>query len=345
MSVKKAGWFGSWAGVKPNSVRQFLYAAASVAAMTPLLYGCVMSPMTSKTPSLVDTPRLEVTPSSINFSSAITGVQSSQSLKLSNTGEEALTVTGVIASGPGLSISGFAGSTLLNPGTSGALTVQFTPSASGAFSGSVSVVTNTAVTASLPVTGEVSAAKLAISVGPTSVSFGTVAAGKSVTQAVTLTNTGNSDVTISQISVSGTAFSMAGGNAPVKLEASQSAAVDVKFDPTAAGNYTGALKVASNASEASVSVPLSGAVAATSSAAHSVELSWDASASKISGYNVYRGGASAGPFARLNGSLVSGLNFTDETVAGGATYYYVTTAVNSEGVESNHSNTAVAVVP
>jgi len=342
--VKKAGRSRRLAESKPNKARrQLIFVAASVIATIPFLYGCMVSPMATNAPSLVDTPRLEVTPSSISFSSAIAGVQSSQSLTFSNTGEEALTVTGVGASGAGLSISGFAGSTLLNPGTSGTFTVQFTPKATGAFTGSVSVSTNTAgVTAALPVTGEVAAATMAISVGPSSVSFGTVAAGKTVSQGITLTNTGNSGVTISQISVSGTAFGMTGGSAPVQLAASQSMTVDVNFDPTAAGTYAGSLKVASNASDASVTVPLSGSGAAV---AHSVMLSWDASASTVSGYNVYRSGASAGPFTKLNGSLIPGLSYADDTVASGSTYYYVTTSVNPEGVESTHSNTAEAVVP
>ena len=330
---------------KRNLSQRFLIVLATFVATIPCLIGCVSPPMSRTSPTLVDTPRLVVTPSSISFPSAIVGTEITQTLQLSNTGEAPLTVTGVIASGSGLGISGFSGSTLLNPGTSSTITVQFTPKATGAFTGSVAVLTSTAsVSAALPVTGEVAAATLAISVGPASVNFGTVAAGKTVSQGVTLTNTGNSEVTISQISVSGTGFNEAGGNAPLQLGSSQSMTVDVKFDPTAAGTYTGALKVVSNASDSSVSVPLSGSVPAAS-AAHSVGLSWDASTSKVTGYNVYRGGAKAGPFARLNSSPVPGLSFTDDTVAGGLTYYYVTTAVDSEGIESAYSNAAIAVVP
>jgi fibronectin type 3 domain-containing protein len=77
-----------------------------------------------------------------------------------------------------------------------------------------------------------------------------------------------------------------------------------------------------------------------------VGLSWDASTSaSISGYNVYRGSSQSGPFSRLNGSLVSGLDYTDGTVVGGDTYYYVTTAVDSHGDESPYSNWAKAVIP
>src|SRR5271168_2829700 len=262
MSLKQAGLLvrSARAGSCGRSRRVLVF--AGIAAMVPSLIGCVASRTAGNTPALAAQPRLEVIPASIDFSSAVVGVQTSQTLQLANTGEAALTVTGVIASGAGLSISGFSGSTLLNPGTSSTLTVQFTPKAPGTFTGSVSVLTNTAaVTAALPVTGDVASAKLAISVGPSSLSFGTVRAGKTVSQNVTLTNTGNADVAVSNVAVSGTGFNLSGWSSPVQLAASQSIAVNVRFDPKASGNYTGSLMVASDASDSSVAVPLSGAVA------------------------------------------------------------------------------------
>ena len=244
----------------PSQLAAFLCSRLPL-AMISLLIGCASSPMVGSVPSLVDQPRLEVTPSSVNFSSAIVGVQTSQTLKLSNTGEAALTVTGVIASGAGLSINGFSGSTLLSPGTSSTLTVNFTPKATGTFTGSVSVLTNTpSVTAALPVSGDVANANLAISVGPSSLSFGTVTAGKTASQNVKLTNTGNTDVTVSSIKVSVTGFSVTGWSSAVQLEPSQSTTVDVQFDPKNSGNYTGSLIVVSDASDSSVAVPLSGVV-------------------------------------------------------------------------------------
>src|SRR5271154_2061321 len=268
MCVKQVGWSRRLAEAGRRLVSwQLVLLLAIAVAIIPFSVGCATSPMIGNTPALVDTSRLEVTPSSVNFSSAIVGVQSSQTLQLSNTGEAALTVTGVVASGAGLSISGFSGSTLLNPGTSSTLTVQFKPKAAGTFTGSVSVLTNTAaVTAALPVTGDVASAKLAISVGPSSLSFGTVSAGKTVSQNVTLTNTGNADVAVSNVAVSGTGFNLSGWSSPVQLAASQSIAVNVQFDPKASGNYTGSLMCSSNDCDSSVAVPLSGTVASATQA-------------------------------------------------------------------------------
>jgi fibronectin type 3 domain-containing protein len=44
-------------------------------------------------------------------------------------------------------------------------------------------------------------------------------------------------------------------------------------------------------------------------------------------------------------SLVASLSYTDSTVQSGATYYYVTTAVDAAGNESIFSNEVKAVIP
>lgn len=82
------------------------------------------------------------------------------------------------------------------------------------------------------------------------------------------------------------------------------------------------------------------------SVSHSVDLAWDASTSTdVIGYNVYRGTTHNGPYTIVNTSLISGLVYTDNTVTGGQTYYYVATAVDSNHNESVFSNEAPAVVP
>lgn len=78
---------------------------------------------------------------------------------------------------------------------------------------------------------------------------------------------------------------------------------------------------------------------------HSVTLSWTPSVSpNITGYKVYRSGVSGGPYGFLIGP-VSGPSYVDKNVAAGQKYFYVTTAVNSSGVESGYSAQAEAVVP
>ena len=54
---------------------------------------------------------------------------------------------------------------------------------------------------------------------------------------------------------------------------------------------------------------------------------------------------SRGPYGKLNASLISTTNYNDLTVQSGYTYFYVTTAVDSQGMESVYSNQAAATVP
>ena len=78
---------------------------------------------------------------------------------------------------------------------------------------------------------------------------------------------------------------------------------------------------------------------------HTVGLGWTGSTSTVSGYNVYRSSTSGGPYSRLNSSLLPGTTFIDNNVQAGQTYFYVTTAVNSNNVESAYSDQAQATVP
>ena len=84
---------------------------------------------------------------------------------------------------------------------------------------------------------------------------------------------------------------------------------------------------------------------AAAATTHTARASWAASTSVVSGYNVYRGTVSGGPYTKLNGSLVALLAYTDATVLSGQTYFFVTSAVDGSGNESVFSNEVAAVVP
>jgi fibronectin type 3 domain-containing protein len=99
----------------------------------------------------------------------------------------------------------------------------------------------------------------------------------------------------------------------------------------------------SNASGSPAAVSLSGTGVAP--VQHSVALSWTASTSTVTGYNVYRGTVSGGPYTKINSSLITGLTYTDSTVVSGTQYFYVATAVDSSGNESVDSGAVSATVP
>jgi fibronectin type 3 domain-containing protein len=84
---------------------------------------------------------------------------------------------------------------------------------------------------------------------------------------------------------------------------------------------------------------------ATQAQAHTATASWSASTSVVSGYNVYRGTLSGGPYTKLNGSLIALLTYADTTAQSGQTYFFVATAVDGSGNESVFSSEVKAVIP
>jgi Domain of unknown function (DUF4082) len=86
--------------------------------------------------------------------------------------------------------------------------------------------------------------------------------------------------------------------------------------------------------------------AVTAPISRRVTLSWTASTSQnIRGYHVYRADVAGGNYNKLTASPVSGTSYVDSSVTSGRTYYYVATAIDSNNMESAHSNQATAPVP
>jgi fibronectin type 3 domain-containing protein len=127
------------------------------------------------------------------------------------------------------------------------------------------------------------------------------------------------------------------------LNAGQTLTFSVIFDPATAGTLNGTVTVTSNASGSPATITLTGS--GLQAVTHTVGLTWNASTSTVSGYNVYRSLTSGTGYVKVNGTLVPTLNYTDSSVQNSTTYYYVTTAVDSSGVESVYSNEASAVIP
>jgi Abnormal spindle-like microcephaly-assoc'd, ASPM-SPD-2-Hydin len=287
------------------------------------------------------TPAIEVTPASVNFGNVTVGSKDSQTMRVSNTGTADLTITKIAASGTGFSVSGLSIPTTLPPGENTTFTSSFKPTGTGNQTGSISISSNAAgspLAIDLTASGVTTVLKLAANA--TSLNFGTVNVGVTTSQTVTLTNTGNANVVIENVTASGTGFGIAGG--PSTLTPSQSIAFTVTFDPKAPGGVTGNLFVTSNAP--TVQVGLTGQGAGTV-VAHSVSLDWAPSVSVVMGYNVYRGLISGGPYMRINPAVDSATSYTDSAVSGGLTYFYVVTAIDSSKIESGFSNQVSVTIP
>ena len=136
-------------------------------------------------------------------------------------------------------------------------------------------------------------------------------------------------------------WSVIQGSLPAGLILNPSSGV-ISGTPTTPGTFNFTVQVTDSESPPSnANAPLGITVNS-----HSVFLSWDASSSQdVIGYNAYRSTVSGGPYTKLNSSLISSTSYSDQTVQSGYTYYYVTTAVDSQGLESVYSNQAVATVP
>jgi hypothetical protein len=180
-------------------------------------------------------------------------------------------------------------------------------------------------------------------VSATSLAFGSVDVSDSTTQSVTLTNFGNFAVTISNVTVAGAGFAATGISSGLILSGGQSATLKATFDPAAGGSATGSVTITSNARNSSIVIALSGTGVAPTT--YSISLKWAASTSSVTGYNVYSGTVSGGPYTKLTSTPVAATNYTDSNVTDGTTYYFVVTAVNSDNQESAYSTQASASVP
>ncbi len=101
--------------------------------------------------------------------------------------------------------------------------------------------------ASYVVKGASDASTGTISPSPNSVDFGTVTVGQSVNTQVDVVNQGTEPVVISQLTLSGTAFSVDGqGALPVTLAAGNTMSFKVHFNPSSDATSTGQVTIASN---------------------------------------------------------------------------------------------------
>lgn len=106
-----------------------------------------------------------------------------------------------------------------------------------------------------------------LSLSASNISFTSTAVGASATQALTLKSSGTASVTISAGSITGTAFSGTGAAFPLSLAPGQSATLQVKFSPAAAGTVSGKVSFTSNSAASSTSTVTLAGMGATAGTA------------------------------------------------------------------------------
>ena len=282
----------------------------------------VDSPQTVALSGTGSAPVATVSPSSVAFANQAVGAASTaQSVTLTNSGNAALSVTSIAVFG--VNSSDFSQSN--NCGTSVAagakctISVTFKPTIAGNRSAALAITDNAAgspQSVSLSGTG----VSTGVTLSPSSVSFGNQAVGVgSAAHAVTLTNAGNSTLSVTGIAVFGVNSSEFAqtNNCGSSVAAGANCTINVTFKPSAAGSRSAALAITDNATGSPQSASLSGTGVSTgvtlspssvafgnqavgaASSAHTVTLTNSGSSTlSISGIAVF--GTNASDFAQNN---------------------------------------------
>jgi hypothetical protein len=305
------------------------------------LIALVIFCLPAKLQALPQTKNLVTTnPTKLEFGNVQVGNTANLYETITNVGHVNINASSATITGPGFSYSGLSFPLLLAPGHSYTFTATFAPTSAGSATGFVTIYSDKG-TLSIPLTGTGIAGGI-LSVSPSSLSFGSVNVGSNSQLGATLLATGGA-VTVTAANINNSEFSLSGLSFPLTLQAGQTAPFTITFAPQQSGLTSGTLTFA-NSANAPLVVSLTG-TGNNPPPPPSVSLSWDGGGSPVSGYNVFRGTVSGGPYAQLNGSLVPTTYYDDTTVSAGMTYYYVTTAVNSAGQQSSYSNQVMAVIP
>lgn len=285
-----------------------------------------------------------LSPSSINFGSVAVGSTVNQSVTVSNRGRFDLTVNRVDVAVPGFTIDGIVLPITIHPGDQSSFSVVFRPKTTGKVSGLVSVVSFSSDSSTIiSIGGAGVPATSLLNASAMSLDFGNVNVGASASLNVTLTNAGNSSVTLSGVNTSNGEINATGVSAGLILSIGQSLTANITFSPLTVGPMTASVTIASDASNSPLTIDLSGS--GVQSGSHSVTVSWTPSTGAVAGYNVYRSTSPGGAYAKLNSSLILTSQYSDNTVQSGQTYSYVATSVDSTNHESTYSQQVSVTIP
>ncbi len=263
-------------------------------------------------------PVASLSPTTLTFASRSIGTTSAaQTVTLTNTGNAALTITGISITGA--NAADFTETNTcpasLAANANCAISVKFVPNAVGARAANLGVADNAAgtpQTVALSGTGAAANAPIA-TLNPTTLTFAATAIGaSSAAQAINLANTGTAPLTITGVSITGANpgdFSET-NTCPASLAANANCMINVTFKPTATGARSANLSVADNATGSPQSVPLTG----TGTAANAPAVTLAPTALTFASQNV---GTSSVPQAiTLTNSGNAALTITSITIAG-----------------------------
>src|SRR5271156_2989974 len=207
--------------------------------------------------------QLTANPMTVSFGSVAVGSNGSQSMTLTNSGTASIMISSASVTGSGFAIAGLSTPTTLSAGQSVGLSASFTPSSAGGASGSISFASN-APGSPMAIALSGTGTQAQIAAAPSSVVFGNVVVGNNNSQTIIISNGGNTGLTISQATVTGTGFNTSGLSAPLTVAAGKNATFNAAFTPSSSGGVSGSVTLVSNAPNSPLTIPLGGTGVATS---------------------------------------------------------------------------------
>ncbi len=220
------------------------------------------------TSSNSNSPYLEVSPSTLAFGNVQVGMPSSLHAKLTASTTD-VTISSHQSSNSEFAIKGIPLPLTIAAGKSVEAIIEFTPSSLGTVVGKASFSSNISASptvAQLSGTGVDAAEAPQLSITPTTLSFGNVNVGSSLTKQLTFTAS-NAAVTLTAHDLSNSDFMVTGMSVPLTIAAGKSVAVSIKFTPKAAGTISGKANFVSNVANSPTVVQLTGTSGSTQASA------------------------------------------------------------------------------
>ncbi len=208
-------------------------------------------------------PQVSFSAASVVFGSqALNSTSAAHAVKLSNTGNAALSISGIAITGANAKYFGETSTcgSSVSAGASCTISLTFAPVASGATSASLAVTDNAPSNPQSVALSGTGVAEPAVSLGPASLSFGSQTVGTTSGQTVTVTNTGTAALAI-------TSIILGGANSPsfiqsktcgTALSVGATCTVSVTFAPQAPGSKSASLVFTDDAPNSPQSLTLTG---------------------------------------------------------------------------------------